>query len=111
MRATFVPGPGVQGYDGLAHGGVLTAVLDDAMVQCLYQRGLNAYTGRIAVRFRRPVAIGARLEVYGELVEERAAFATARAWATTADGALVVEAESTLIRTPAPSPAEAPKGR
>ena len=102
IRATFVPGARSQGYDGLTHGGVLTAVLDDAMVYCLYQCGINAFTARISVRFRQPVAIGARLEIYGELVSERARFAKARAWATAPDGSLVAEAESTIIRPPAP---------
>jgi 3-hydroxymyristoyl/3-hydroxydecanoyl-(acyl carrier protein) dehydratase len=70
------------------------------MAHCLYQRGIRAFTGRIEVRFRQPVAIGTRLEIYAQLVQERGAFAIAKAWAAAADGELVAEAKSTLIRQP-----------
>jgi acyl-coenzyme A thioesterase PaaI-like protein len=44
---------GLQGYDGLIHGGVISALLDAAMTHCLFHRGVQAVTGDLRVRFRR----------------------------------------------------------
>lgn len=47
-----------QGYDGLVHGGVVGALLDGAMANCLLQRGQVAHTGEFSMRFRHPVLVG-----------------------------------------------------
>jgi uncharacterized protein (TIGR00369 family) len=53
-----------QGYDGIVHGGVLAAIIDAAMAQCLMGHGVVAYTTDMSVKYRRPVTIreAARLE-------------------------------------------------
>lgn len=44
-----------QGYPGQLHGGVITALLDGAMTNCLFAHGIEAVTGELTVRFLRPV--------------------------------------------------------
>jgi len=44
-----------QGYPGQIHGGVITALLDGAMTNCLFAHGIQAVTGELTVRFLRPV--------------------------------------------------------
>jgi acyl-coenzyme A thioesterase PaaI-like protein len=46
-----------QGYDGLLHGGVIAAVLDSAMTNCLFAHGIVAVTGELTVRFLHPVLL------------------------------------------------------
>lgn len=53
----------LQGYRGLLHGGVLAAVLDAAMVHCLFHRGVHGVTGDLHVRFVRPVPYDSTVEV------------------------------------------------
>ena len=43
-----------QGYPGQLHGGVITALLDGAMTNCLFAHGIEAVTGELTVRFLRP---------------------------------------------------------
>lgn len=50
-----------QGYDGRVHGGVLAAVLDAGMAQCLLGHGIVAYTARSTIRYLKPVAAPGRL--------------------------------------------------
>jgi acyl-coenzyme A thioesterase PaaI-like protein len=38
----FIPQADHQGYDGVVHGGILAALLDDAMANCLWLRGVPA---------------------------------------------------------------------
>jgi uncharacterized protein (TIGR00369 family) len=58
---------GYQGYDGMVHGGVLAAVLDAAMVQCLMGHGVVAYTARMNIRYIKPVKIGQRVKIFCSL--------------------------------------------
>jgi uncharacterized protein (TIGR00369 family) len=43
------------GYPGLLHGGVIAALLDGAMTNCLFAHGLVAVTAELKVRYRHPV--------------------------------------------------------
>jgi len=46
-----------QGYTGYLHGGVIAALLDSAMTNCLFAQGQAALTGELNVRFLKPVVI------------------------------------------------------
>lgn len=43
--------PGLQGYSGMIHGGVISALLDEAMTHCLFHQDVRAVTGDLRVRF------------------------------------------------------------
>lgn len=45
-----------QGYQGMLHGGVISAMLDGAMTHCLFAHGRSGVTARLIVRFLHPVA-------------------------------------------------------
>ncbi|HEX2957155.1 MAG TPA: PaaI family thioesterase [Chitinispirillaceae bacterium] len=47
-----------QGYDTMVHGGVIAAVIDSSMAQCLMGHGVVGYTANLSVKYRKPVAIG-----------------------------------------------------
>lgn len=63
VAAEFKGHAGLQGYEGLLHGGVASALLDAAMTNCLFRHGVKAVTARLAVRFRVPIPFGAALVV------------------------------------------------
>lgn len=63
-----------EGYSGLLHGGVTAALLDGAMTNCLFARGVEAMTAELSVRYRGPVMARGEIEV--------------RAWVTGARGRL-----------------------
>ena len=63
LRAEFDCRDEYQGYDGRVHGGVLAAVLDAGMAQCLLGHGIVAYTARSTIRYLRPVAAPGRLTI------------------------------------------------
>lgn len=46
---------GLQGYEGMLHGGVISAVLDAAMTHCLFHHDIRAVTGELRVHFLHPV--------------------------------------------------------
>ncbi len=63
--ATFKLAREYEGYPGIAHGGILAAILDDAMGNVKYVQGYVAYTIEMYVRYIKPVYIGEELKVRG----------------------------------------------
>lgn len=64
LTAIFTLGDQHMGYDGVAHGGVIAAIIDASMAQCLMGHGIVGYTIELNVKYRKPLRIGtvARLE-------------------------------------------------
>jgi len=63
VEAVFGCGKEFEGYNGLLHGGVISALLDGAMTNCMFAHGHAALTAELNVRFHRPVLIGAPVTV------------------------------------------------
>ena len=57
VEASFPCQSVFAGYPGMLHGGIICALLDGAMTNCLFAHGLAAVTVNMNVRFRRPVAV------------------------------------------------------
>lgn len=63
-----------QGYDGILHGGVISAILDSAMTNCLFLHGVQALTGKLEVRFLKPVPCDSFLAISARIVADRPPF-------------------------------------
>lgn len=96
VRGSFLVTEHHQGAPGLAHGGVISAAVDEAMGFLLWLLATPAVTAHLEVDFRRPVPVGTRLELEGEVerVEGRKIFGrmTGRV-----EGQVVVEARALFV--------------
>ena len=54
IQTSFISPETYQGYDGIVHGGILSALLDEAMAKLAFELGYNAVTAMLNVRFKRP---------------------------------------------------------
>lgn len=63
VEASFVGGPHLQGYEGILHGGVISAVLDSAMAHCLLLQDIKAVTGDLRVRFLHAIPCTSRVTI------------------------------------------------
>jgi acyl-coenzyme A thioesterase PaaI-like protein len=61
----WMPGTDHVGFPGFAHGGLVSAVLDDAMGRCSALHRHWVVTARLEVRFRQPAPVGTVLRVEG----------------------------------------------
>ena len=52
-----------QSYPGILHGGLISAMLDAAMTNCLFSIGVAAMTGELVVRFLSPVRVECEAEI------------------------------------------------
>ena len=67
----FSCAPTWEGVAGRIHGGVLAALLDGAMSNCLLALGVDAVTADFHVRYRRPVRVGVEARVEAHRCEQR----------------------------------------
>jgi acyl-coenzyme A thioesterase PaaI-like protein len=92
----------LQGYPGIAHGGVVAAALDEAMGRVAMIKAPNRFTMtmRMEIKYRQPVPVEASVSVIGKAVRLRGRVVQARGELRLADGTLAVEAEGTLVEMP-----------
>ena len=70
IRARFTPSSSHQGYVGIVHGGILSALLDEAMAKLAYSLGIPAVTAEMTVKFKSPASPGEELSISGRLKRE-----------------------------------------
>jgi uncharacterized protein (TIGR00369 family) len=86
-----------QGYEGIVHGGILSALLDEAMVKLTVSLGIPAVTAEITVSFKAPAAPGEELFVSGRLTHETRRLIQAEAKIERGP-ILIAEAKGKLLR-------------
>jgi len=103
VEASFTPRPEHEGYIGLVHGGIVATLLDEAMSWAVISAtGRLMVTARMAIAFRRPVAVGQPLRVRGWVEQQQRRLVRARAEVRDAAAGLVLaEAEGTFLRVAA----------
>jgi len=60
-----------QGYSGILHGGVISALLDSAMTHSLFSQNIEAVTATLQIRFVKPVPFNTEVELVSEIVFKR----------------------------------------
>ncbi|MPZ98177.1 MAG: PaaI family thioesterase [Dehalococcoidia bacterium] len=99
--ARYEPRREDQGFPGVMHGGVATALLDESMAWAMYAAGLAlGLTAKMEMRFRRPVPLDAPLTVRARLSHVRGRRIEAAATLDSEDGARLVEASALFLRLP-----------
>lgn len=63
VSATFLGHAAIEGYPGMLHGGIIATLLDGAMANCLFARGLRGMTVELRVRYHAPVAAAETISV------------------------------------------------
>ena len=90
-----------QGWEGIAHGGIVATILDEVMAWALASADAWAVTARMTVEFRRPVVVGRRIRGEGRLVERRhRLLSTAGRLIDAETGAVLATAEGTYVEVP-----------
>ncbi len=98
VRTSFIPTKQLQGFRDIVHGGIITTVLDEVMVNGAWLRGIRAVTGKLDVRLRRAARVGERLDFAGRILRDAERTVETEAQAATAEGAVVAEARGLLMK-------------
>ena len=60
-----------QGWKGIAHGGIVATVLDEAMAWAVMSLKIQAVTGDLNVKYKKPTPLNEELTVIAEVAEKR----------------------------------------
>jgi uncharacterized protein (TIGR00369 family) len=100
-RTDLTLDPRFQGWEGVAHGGILCTILDEVMAWSVIGRGTWGVTARMAVEFRRPVAVGRAIRAEGEVRQaSRRLFRTAGRVLDAETGEILATAEGAYVAAP-----------
>jgi acyl-coenzyme A thioesterase PaaI-like protein len=99
--ADWLPAREQEGYAGIAHGGMITTVLDEVMGWVLSAKEIWAVTARLNVSFRKPVEIGKPTRARAWIVADRGrTLEVAAELRQFESGALLAEASGVFVRVP-----------
>lgn len=96
VRGSFTVTEHHQGAPGLAHGGVISAAVDEGMGYLLWLVQRPAVTAHLEIDYRKPLPVGSRLELEGKVdgIEGRKIYASMQGHV---DGEVVVEAKALYL--------------
>jgi len=109
LRLVFEPGPDgssvefevpdrFQSWAGMAHGGIIALMLDEAVGWAAWHAGRPGVTGRLQVSYRRPLKLGERIRIVGQVERIRRTLVYANAYIDSrADGGRIADATATLM--------------
>jgi uncharacterized protein (TIGR00369 family) len=87
-----------QGWEGIAHGGILCTILDEVMGWALIDRDMWGVTARLNVEFKRPVPIGRPIRAEARVVSVRRRLIEAEGVILDrADGGLLARSQGTFV--------------
>lgn len=86
-----------QGWQGIAHGGVALALLDEAMAHAAGAAGQRGVTASMNARFRKAVPLGVPLDVEGHVRWMRRNVLELYASVKDESGTVLVEAEGRFV--------------
>jgi uncharacterized protein (TIGR00369 family) len=92
--------PRFEGWEGMAHGGIICTILDEVMAWALVDHDLWGVTARMTVEFKKPVPIGRPIHGEGRVTEVRRRIVQAQGTLTDQDGQLLARAEATFVGAP-----------
>ncbi|MFN3762633.1 MAG: PaaI family thioesterase [Anaerolineae bacterium] len=103
VRAEFTLPEVYQGYPGIAHGGIIAAILDEVSGRAVMLHDTHETfmaTLRLTVRYRRPTPVGTPLVAVGWVEQIGGAGAKVAGQIRLPDGTVTAEGEALLVAAP-----------
>lgn len=60
-----------QGYDGIMHGGIVSTLLDEIMARYIHEKGMDAVTAKLEIRYIKPTPIHIPLLIKGRIIRNK----------------------------------------
>ena len=93
----FIPQPEHQSFEGITHGGVLSALLDAAMNRILLFHSIQAKTAKLQIYFTKEAKIGESLTIIGEVVRVKKLYALTRGEVRDSRNNIIARGEAIFI--------------
>lgn len=87
-----------QGWPGVLHGGIISAVLDETIGRVAFLHDRWVHTAKLALRYHKPAPLGQKLRAVGELARDGRRLMEMSGQLTIADtGEVLAEATGTFV--------------
>ncbi len=96
--AEFIPQKNHQGFKDMVHGGIISAILDEAMVKAVLSKGLKAVTAEITVRIKKPLLVGDKVFIEAEINTMGNRLIETSSHIRASDNTVIAEARAKLLR-------------
>ena len=101
VKSSFVAREVYQGFPGLLHGGIITALLDEVMSRVLLiLENRWTMTAKMETQFRKPVHIGSQITMFGEIDEVNKRMPRVKGKLLLPDGSVAATAQGSFIYVP-----------
>lgn len=98
VSSEFIPQKIHQGYKDIVHGGIISTIIDEAMVKAALMQGLPAITAEITVRFRNPLIVGEKAIIEATITNMNKRIIETSARIKKSDATVVAEGHAKLLR-------------
>ncbi len=86
-----------EGYQDVAHGGIIATLLDEMCAWACRKKGYLALTGELKVRLKKPVLVGETVQITGRIIEKKRNLIICRSEMINKKGELVAFAEAKMV--------------
>jgi acyl-coenzyme A thioesterase PaaI-like protein len=97
VHAQITLDPKFQGWQGIAHGGIVMMLLDEAMAHASGNAGERGMTASMSVRFRQAVKLGVPLALHGRVKWKRGRVLGLEGTLSGPDGAVLATSEGNFV--------------
>ncbi len=102
VEARYAVDRAYEGYPGVVHGGIVAAMLDEAVGRVAMTEDPNHFlvTAKLELKYRAPVPIEQQLRIVGHRLRDRGGITESEGWIYLPDGSVAVEAKALLADRP-----------
>ena len=98
ITTEFLPQKEHQGYFNIVHGGIISTLLDEAMVKLAIEMGMPAVTAHMDIRLKKALNVGKKITVQAEILRNTKKILEVHAKAVTEDNVIVADATGKLMK-------------
>ncbi len=98
VAATFTPDQTHVGYEDVVHGGIISALLDEAVIWAAYSAtGEFGVTAELNIRFLKPLSLNEQCTVRGKIIQDKRRVWVVESYIENAVGDTLARAEAKVF--------------
>ncbi len=98
IKTEFISKKEHQGYLDIVHGGIISTLLDEAMVKLALAMDIPVVTAQMEIRLKKPLRVGEKIIVEAEILHNTKKLLEAYAKAVTMNNVLIADAKGKLVK-------------